>query len=240
MTPACRRPAWYRWLLFGGLALALHVFWFAGIGLTPQTRPTEDPRGTQVRLASPSPDPAWDETALLDSEPLFMPTRWNYASSLGGVASLEQATEPYTTIGPQLALPTAGPPLAPLRPPGAAALERQTAPAASQSLALLGQEAQSATPLAPRAPQVEVVDLASGQAIYRSDLPEPYASQARDLWWNPYEALLLITPSGRWGRPFRLAPTGINELDDAFQAYLQRDQFLRNLPNGYFRIAIAP
>lgn len=46
-----------------------------------------------------------EELVLLDSTPLFMPTRWNAASDLTGLASLSEAVEAFSEFSPTLQLP---------------------------------------------------------------------------------------------------------------------------------------
>lgn len=47
-----------------------------------------------------------EELVLLDTTPLFMPTRWNAASDLTGLASLSEAVEAFSEYFPTLQLPS--------------------------------------------------------------------------------------------------------------------------------------
>ncbi|KAF0093813.1 MAG: hypothetical protein E1N59_2466 [Puniceicoccaceae bacterium 5H] len=236
---------WRSWLAIFVIGLALHFGWCALVDLKQGHAPVETDAGTHFSYesATAGPDDAarHEEAELLDSAPLFMPTAWNYASSYDDVANLKRAAEPYRMMGPELLLADPAQ-TAPSRPALVArdSLWDETAPSSAQRLQSIGQESRQTIVLPPRAPRVEVTDLESGRVVYTGDLPETYAQEATGEWWNPYEALLLVSPSGRWGRPFRTAPTGITAFDDALHRYLQSENFLRNLPVGYFRIAIAP
>ncbi|MDP0500515.1 MAG: hypothetical protein Q7P63_10480 [Verrucomicrobiota bacterium JB022] len=233
------------WLVILALAAALHFVWFGLVDLKQTTRPPAarpDTRFTYGATGGEADEAVQREEAeLLDSAPLFMPTGWNYASSVDDVANLQRAAEPYRTLPPQLALrePEATrprPPIAPERD----ALWAQTAPSARERLRSMGQDPRPVPRLASRLPQVEVTDLETGQIVYQGELPAAYSQLAKGDWWNPFSALLLVAPSGRWGRPFRTGPTGENDFDEALHRYLQSEELLRNLPAGYFRVAIAP
>ena len=105
--------------IFLGLVAHLGVFFLFKIE-GPSVLDSEG-RGTAMEFVGDlgrGQDPVLREQALLrDSAPVFMPTRWNLASEMTGVASLRESTEVFAPFPPRISLPEAVPDILIPEPP---------------------------------------------------------------------------------------------------------------------------
>ncbi|MGA2053276.1 MAG: hypothetical protein ABSH19_08195 [Opitutales bacterium] len=190
-------------------------------------------------------DAALREQALLfDSEPLFLPTPWNYASRAGLSQPVRLAplfadyvanvTAPSQSDFPlQASAPGDLDPLAALQP------------GRWNFLAVFGQASDHSAKLAPRGALLRVVRLdagagPAGSVVIEQTWPAAEAPDAGQSLWGPATFQLVFTETGAVGAPLLINSSGLYTVDDALRAKL--DAYFRRqpLPAGTYQAIIGP
>lgn len=186
------------------------------------------------------------QAALLDSAPLFMPTRWNQASRMDTVASLREATElfePYAVnagiSGNLVRSPHRG-----VMSPGPEDWEEWLPKRgdAALALAVLGRKTRNVPPRSPQPPCIEVRTLAGKEAgrIRLFDLPAELVRRTPGDWWEPPTFFLQVLSGSRIGAPVLEHSSGYPALDRELGRFLRQSWLIHRLPDGYFRISFYP
>jgi len=180
---------------------------------------------------------------LLDSRPLFVPTRWNVASSLQDIARLRDEAELFAPYPPVVRLQPQG--WAPQERPAAvadASIEQLLLNDALHPLLGFGQrqDPASADPLEPRVASVSVENLSGEPSRRVFALPQISDAQVPVRLWDPLVFYVEIDPRSSGGIPLRSSGSGIAEWDLALMRYLASPGFRRQLAPGYYRVIIGP
>lgn len=239
--PARRR----RWAIAIGLGLVVHV---AALGFLrfPVPKPAaQKPEEARTHWVDPAAQSLalHDQYALLDSEPLFLPTRWNYPvkgpsgvdapGDFFGVFDAERRL----TIDREKRLPDL------LPPPAAVATPMQAL--ADYGLPVLKEfgreERQEPRRPEPRLAYVEIRALETG-ALMLTRILEPAAGPANGSgWgdWTPFEMMVNVTATGST-EPWLSTPAPA-EIAHFFAERI-RHQFHLDLllPAGSYRVSIGP
>ncbi len=182
-----------------------------------------------------------EQAILFDSRPLFVPTLWNVASSLQGIARLHDETELFSFFGPELSLDQGSvlsiapdlveevevldervpvPGVFPLR--GFGQIRSPTVEAALQT----------------RGGLLEIENLGSGSSLIQMKLPD--SLQAPERMWTPAVFIIEVDPRAVGAPPLRVSGSGIASWDAALAEYIASPRFRRQLPSGYYRVTIGP
>ncbi|MCC5806182.1 MAG: hypothetical protein JJU00_07615 [Opitutales bacterium] len=215
-----------------------------------------------VRVPDPAPAPAapapfvrWAEDAgedarvreqamLFDSAPLFVPTAWNSASAIDGVASLEEQAELYGVFPPRLRIDEAEAPTAEIaarfRPPAVDALRDMRMLRGTEGFGK-GAEAGYTVP-GPRAVRILVEPMAGGAATgeQRLELPDEIATAIPGGLWETPVFFIDAGLTGVVGVPVMARSSGIEELDAGLRRHLAGAEFARRLAAGYYRVTLVP
>lgn len=230
------------------IGILAHVAGFAAFRVVDTAAPPELKQQAFIRFQNSTAqdrDRFFEEQAmLLDSEPLFLPTQWNYAARV-------------RTETPQLAPPP--PPFGPFaetirlrrvdffgdRPIESAVNSPQLiANILSNRADLLSSLYFPSTPSVPlteRTAFLRFNRIGSQplviERIVRLD-SEPGVTNGR--LWEPAELLLQVDSAGRLGDPVIVATSGSEEKDAEIVEWVTAPESIRNLPPGYYRVVAGP
>jgi hypothetical protein len=192
-------------------------------------------------------DPVLREQAtLLDSAPLFMPTRWNSASQYGEVTSLREATDLFAPYPTRVRLPSDPPPLLESGFPdhGDPSLASGDATIKMPAWLLAQYRTRPSRPLAPadKPGSVQVTRLADSpswpQRLFF--LPGDLASAAPAELWQPAVLHLHLHHGRVVGRAIPRESSGFPAWDRVLARYFSDPPFTRKLPDGYYQIRVFP
>ncbi|NBD37336.1 MAG: hypothetical protein GVY10_02055 [Verrucomicrobia bacterium] len=192
-------------------------------------------------------DPALrEQAALLDSAPLFMPTRWNSASHYGEVISLREATDLFAPYPARVRLPAEPPPLLESSIPDHDDPSRASEDGKMKIPAWLlaqyrKQPTRSLSP-ADRPGSVQVTRLSdsppSPPRLFF--LSRDLASAAPAALWQPPVLHLHLHYGGIVGRAVLRESSGFPAWDRVLAGYFSAPSFTRKLPDGYYQIRVFP
>lgn len=234
-------------LIFGAGGVVLHLAGLLLVDVSFVQKAT--PPGGRVAAFSASIAPpgsilASRENRLLnDSSPLFMPTRWNLASNLEGVASLREATEVFDPYAARINLPREPQWMNPFSSDDALLPPESFLPQGSAFvLSSLGRGNGSSENLSPAPPPVVAVNLeaVSDALPTRSELPQSLLASAPQGLWEPFQCLLGLAEGKPTGVPLQEKSSGNAAWDEVLKRYLQSLDYYRMLEDGYYRITIFP
>ena len=228
----------------GGILIHLAVL--TVIRIQPPLQRVPQERQAEVEyvgnLSGPLAPAIMEQAALMDSAPLFMPTRWNQVSQMGDVASLREATEIFEPFAPQLHLPAARPGF-----PGPALdpselMEPELPEGPAFTLSRFGRTRSIAPPGRSPGPSVRIEPIsgpaASGQPT--ASLPPEIISRAPPALWTPARFHLQLVEGVPVGVPLLSQSTGFADWDEALQGFLGSLDFYRNMADGYYRLSVFP
>lgn len=184
-----------------------------------------------------------EQAVLLDSKPLFMPTRWNVASSLQNIARLRDEAELFARYEPVVRLgPGRGIPDIEALSSATTSVEALLRRHPAYPLRGFGQteDPEAHAPLPDRVAAISVENLSGGPApagFPLSGLPE---MEPPGRLWNPAAFMLVIDPRTSGGRPLRVASSGNVEWDMALARHLASEAFRQRLAPGYYRVTVGP
>jgi hypothetical protein len=184
-----------------------------------------------------------DQASLHDSAPLFMPTKWNLASQMADVASLQQATAVFDRFPPVLSLNDAPPSLKEDGIDPNNTFASLFSDSGSFVLYRLGREPVEELPGPDSGPTVQAyrLDRWSGEHVgHSTTLPPALLSAAPKALWTPVRLYLHISRGKPFGIPRIEASSGFTDWDQALKEHVGSLQFYRNLGNGYFLVVVYP
>jgi hypothetical protein len=192
-----------------------------------------------------------EQALLFDSEPLFLPTTWNYASRLARPQNVRPRPvfPDYTTQ---------------VKPPGEAPLRLQSRLFATDTTPLaalqpgqwdvfnvFGLAPSLAPPLPARGALLRVTRFDAGAAAANPVAPlvleeswapaeAPRSTQNLQALWGPATFLVLFSATGEVGQPLLINSTGIYAVDDDLRARLDARFRRHPLPPGTYQAVIGP
>lgn len=190
-----------------------------------------------------SNDPVLREQALLfDTEPLFLPTPWNFAAQEGRRAPV--GLRPlFDAFAVDVAVSESD---FHLRPPVPASDLNTLALLRVQrgnSMGTFGQAPALTAALPARGARLSVTRLdarAPGVSVLEEDLPTSAAPPAGDALWGPTTFLLLFSAGGPVGAPILTNSSGNDTVDQYWHDQLD-DRFRHHpLPPGTYQIVVGP
>lgn len=230
-------------VLFVGLGIVFQLAWFFSLSQESFPRLSDADTALFVKYGAGFPSPrvkdSEDLADLLDSEPLFMPTKWNSSNRLDQVARLSQITEVFSAIPAPVDIPeflsTSTPPTDSL-----AAVDL-LADDPGLFMSLFGRlfkeepQLQSETP-----PKILVTNLSHAIPSALQDVPvELPPGQPKNLW-SPFTAFFHVQNKAIIGSPLIENRTGSSDWDQVLFLYLSSPDFILKFPDGYFRIQVFP
>jgi hypothetical protein len=231
--------------ILGGFVVHVAVFYVLRVEVpSPPTAPLETFRVQYLGDPGLDADPILRDQALLhDSAPLFMPTKWNLASQMADVASLQQATAVFDRFPPVLSLNDTPPSLQEEGVDPNLSLTSLIPGSGMFVLSRLGREPVEELPGPDSGSTVQAyrLDRWSGEgARHSASLPPALLSEAPKALWTPVRLYLHIARGKPFGIPRIEASSGFSDWDQALKEHVGSLQFYRNLGNGYFLVVVYP
>lgn len=238
-----RRPAsWLNYglvaLLMAGGALILRQIEFPEMTV-------QAPAEAFIRIAPAAKDRSRADQqalALFDTEPLFLPTRWNAAARLEALPELAPTVQLFDQFLPQVDFSSAQRPLQ-LRQPFTGAPARAMTLSATppgSTWRAWGQTPGDSLSLAGTSGGYTVTEIESGAVVRRGALPVTVVERAAGGPWQPVRFLIHLDESGLLGPPLRRTSSGTETIDAALLAVVSQYTFLRDLGPGYYRVEFTP
>ncbi len=185
-----------------------------------------------------------DDSALLDPDPLFLPTEFN-ASQLRLPAVVRR--EPGTSLQAASAKFEYAEAGAPIRFPDPVAVPAGPVEALAYDRALnpyevFGRLKHAYGPVSERVAIVEVVQVTTGRTILSVPLTIASApSQVLASDWMPLELIAAADATGLIGQPVLSRGSGVEAVDAFFKIYLTRRFHLgERLPPGFYSLRVGP
>lgn len=233
------------WLAGLALALVFHATGLFVFTVVEEEVPPPEPDGFAVSLPSilwqeAQGDLLREQAHLFDSAPLFLPTRWNSASS-PVVKGLEQSPGDLFNPFParlsygegDFGLGTVGggrakPPLESLK-----VFEDRTH-------TVFGRGEVDQPGLDPRFAVIEVFDPGRGEVVFRAAVPSSEAPVVPSRLWRPVDFLMQVEPIGVVGEPVLVRGSGVEEVDQFLRGAVSGMVQQRMLAPGYYRVSAGP
>jgi hypothetical protein len=241
-----------RWLalivLVSACFFAALVFLVRFIQLPAAAPSPTTPARTGIGIARVDPERngalAGADAALLDPDPLFLPTPYNASQprlpalirrepgaasqpiAAKYVFSEQQATLTFPESVPIPALP----------------VESLTYGKLHNAYDVVGRFAREEKPLPPRLAVVEVLKAGTGQEAVSAEVaPEVVPQAVLTADWEPFELLAAVDVTGIVGLPAVTRSSGIEVVDSFFKSYLAREFHLgERVPPGFYRLRVGP
>ncbi|MGJ3243227.1 MAG: hypothetical protein ACFE0O_09770 [Opitutales bacterium] len=233
-------------LMVTGVLLHAGFFWVLTIPIPEPLRPAGTEAGIVVLDAGPSAlgQLVSDQATLLDSAPLFLPTRWNFASRIDRPAAFAE-TSPLFGGDPAQVLWSPGALVAGLgetdpveQPTELLAARLWPVPTAG-----LGTRDRPRQALPARIAQVRIRSLETGALSERPVMPDEAPASLRSLpdsLWSPATFLLTVPAAGSRIPPLLVSSTRSDAVDAALRRWLGSGDALPDLPAGSYEIVIGP
>jgi len=240
-----------RWRIMAGLVLLVgvvtHVILFSlvevRLGFGPDFEQKAPFIGYQKRTQQR--DSILLERAILfDSEPLFVPTKWNSASDLNEVARLKDETELFGLFDAVIHLEAGA--IDGVNAAWSKRRKSQVRPVDRLDkvmlppLESLGVEAEAGDSFPLRGARIEVYSMVSGSTrrVYVDEIGLD-AIKTQQLWSPAIYYLVVDTELGLLP-PLRTNSTGDEGLDNELMDYLGSEEFRGKIGSGYFRVEVGP
>jgi hypothetical protein len=212
---------------------------------TPPPAKARAPRSGGIGIAptdSATGSALLKEQALLDPDPLFLPTQFN-ASELrlpelvrrepGATFQSVSAKYAYTLAEAPIAFPE--PVVIPAQPVDSLSYGRT-----QNMYDVLGRFDREESALPARFAVIEVVQTKTGRTVLSAPLAEgPALLAASD--WRPLELLASVDATGLIGLPVLARGSGVEAVDTFFRSYLAKQFRLgERLPPGFYSVRVGP
>ena len=228
--------------IIAGVGIHLAGFLLIEIVSEPEAVADFPPAMVQfVDLAEGSSHPIFREQAVFyDSAPLFLPTAWNYSSTVGGQmrrqgnASIFRAYPENITLGGPELQPVAGTESLDVEKPLDALKEEYW-----DFFPDFGKEIGVSSASSGPPGSLIIVDFRTGETVHSATLPEELRELADQHFW-PVQFLLNVDATGPVGEALMLQGSGIESVDVALRAYVNRPFFTSGLGAGYYKVVIGP
>lgn len=179
-----------------------------------------------------------EQAVLLDSTPLFLPTRWNVVNEPAVRGLDRRPGDVFSVYAPELSLENFEIGETDLQETSPATLDGLRHIEAAPFHAFRGVP-KSPAPLSERTVKFQVVLPATGEEVFSVSLDEPLP--ARGQLWGPAVFGVQVTTLGLAGAPVLLEGSGVEEVDSFFNQRLRESIFTKRLPEpGYYRVLVGP
>jgi hypothetical protein len=187
----------------------------------------------------------WEEMALLDPTPLFLPTPWNSGGAAGLPAAPREVGRAMEDFAPWLAFPARRATVSFEMPVEVPAGPREALAAGrgdrvGRALALRRTDP-VARPLEGRPGWLEVADTGSGERRFAGPLHLPPGTAPVGDLWRAVDFLVAVNRYGLVSYPTALNSSGSETVDAKLPGLLARDpRLLAGLAPGRYRITVGP
>jgi len=244
MTPTASRKRYSRtWLAALGIvffALLAHLVILNWVRIEPVRHRQIEISEPYISLDQPGQggDMTREQALLLDSAPLFLPTRWSTASA-GEIGQWVARTDFFEAFPQEITLSASN-----IRPVQVSAYV-QTPPldqiGTGRIVPSLGSDAtfDESMKLPLRGAFFEVVRISDGKSVISGSFQQPLPD-AIDRLWQPVELWVRIVREGALGEPFLAASSGTEDLDEAIGRLVSHSEAIALLLPGYYCVRVGP
>jgi hypothetical protein len=179
---------------------------------------------------------------LFDTEPLILPTQWNYASRFND-STFEEESPIFASFPPSIKINDSL-----LKPPDRTYQEEiltpihflKRKPNPWNFFSTFGQKASKNTLQDQCSGYMKVIDINSGKLIKQEKILQIKGIDEPASLWEPVIFSIMVETHGPVGSPLLLNSSGINKIDKILREYLA--DYLSNihLTPGYYKIQVAP
>jgi hypothetical protein len=179
-----------------------------------------------------------DQSMLMDSAPLFLPTRWS-TSGTRHVEYTDSQSDMFESFSPEITLNADR-----MKPPATDVPVDKNAVSAkvdAHSTFLIGRsgDASGKQVMNARSAFYEVHAAQDGKLIMTGTIQNPIP-EAGDLLWQPAEFWVRVVQEGVMGSPLLTSGSGNDSLDAALRNIVSSEKKIALLPPGYYRVVIGP
>jgi hypothetical protein len=236
-------PVWWFCLVLG---LIFQGVYFGGIPIR-QPSPTEIVRSPSfiqyLEMDARFSDKVFIEQAtLLDSMPLFLPTRWNASSDYPQSLSLLRPEELFTPYSPELSLTSVDyQKLVAMEPISIETPIGLVDNALENPFHWMGLDTVTEALVVSGSASMQVVKVGSKEPLFTQPLDlKDLGLNLMPILWEPVTLVFELSNYGAIGRPTVVYGSGIVVLDAALVAYCGHLDFYHSLDQGYYFIRIQP
>jgi len=179
-----------------------------------------------------------EQAMLLDSAPLFLPTRWSTAL-IGDVDKAVYKADFFDSFPQEISLSSENIRTFPLRGAGAEQSDDQLGPERVTPSLGASAEIVARMKLPSRGAFFEVSRVSDGQTVLSGTFPSPLPG-AVDGLWQPVDMWVRIVQAGVLGQPLLAGSSGVEDLDAALRGLVARSEAVALLPPGYYSICVGP
>jgi hypothetical protein len=222
------------------IALAVLAWRFMPVGAVDARQPQRVTPFIALEQQGDSAAMTRDQSLLMDSAPLFLPTRWS-TSLAGRVVGGDSGTtaDLFAPFASEVVLDASM-----LRPSARTVSIGPAKPAMYDDMNvgyLIGRrdDVQKALVLPQRGAFYEVRPAGGGKAVISGSIDTQIA-EAGDLVWQPVEFWVRVVQEGVVGVPLLANGSGSDSLDAVLRTIVTNNRKLADLPPGYYRIVIGP
>lgn len=230
------------------VGILAHLAGFAAFRVVDTATPTVTRQEAFVRfdnLTSQNRDRFFEEQAmLLDSEPLFLPTQWNYAARVRTeTPRILPQSLPFEPFSETIRLRRVDffgdrPVETPINSPRLIAdIIRDR----GDVLASVTVSPEPETPLSERIAFLRFQRIGGGElVIERIVRREGETLPVYEQLWQPVELLIQIDAGGKVDQPVMISTSGSEEQDGRILEWLVDPETIRGVPSGYYRVVAGP
>lgn len=224
-----------------GVLLHLAGFFIFRVVAEPEIKTSQPNPKVSVASSSKAAEALIAMAELADSEPLFLPTRWNATTSPVQVVSARLNASPFDTFPPEIALDSA-------------TFKAQTSPRSNANVlpeevltlepgtvfSTFGSDLSLPPVEQPKGPVMEIYDFETGQLLGTYPFTVDALGETAPESWRFAEFQVFVEDTGLLGDPLLVTSTDQEELDRALGRFLLRRLKSDSLAPGYYRIVIGP
>lgn len=245
MGESKKRSSRIIWITGLTAALAIHAVGLLLFQVGKEEVSPLEPDGFAVSLPSilwqeAQGDLLREQAHLFDSAPLFLPTRWNSASS-PEVRGLEQSpADLFNPFPARLSYGEADFGLGMVRGVEGKPLVESLKVFVDRTHTLFGRGPVDQPGLSQRFAVIEIVDPSREEVVFRSVVPPTGAPVVSNRLWRPVDFLMQVEAIGMVGEPVLVQGSGVEEVDQFLRGALSQIMNQQMLAPGYYRVSAGP
>ena len=181
-----------------------------------------------------------EQAVFYDSAPLFLPTSWNYSSTVGGQMRQQGNVSIFSTYPENITLGSLE--LQPVSGTESLEVEKPLDVLKGEYwdfFPAFGKESGVPSASDGSSGLLMIVDFRTGETVRSATLPEELRDLADQHFW-PVQFLLNVDATGPVGEALMLQGSGIESVDVALRAYVNSPFFTSGLVSGYYKVVIGP
>ncbi len=238
-----KRLPWFALSVIVGVLLLGALMWLLSVPLPPYRAPEFPKPLVSIDVSSGAEIGGGllgEQAALFDTEPLFLPTRWNAGRARSALEIAHgRAPSPFSTYDLRIAPDAEALPAALVdAPPVLLTPESLLSARHTDFFAQFGKGG-NVHPLSERSALLRVIQ--GSKTIAEVVLRGRFSPELDGTLWSPLDFMVLVGPDGELvGEPLLQGTTGNEAVDEALRALVRGHLEGRRLGEGHFKVSIMP